>query len=160
MLRGKTILAVDDEPDILETIVDLLESCRIDTAVSFRQAQDCLFTRNYDLAILDVMGVKGLHLLELAVRRKIPSVMLTAPAVSPEYIVQAMEHGAAAYIFKEEIGQLEPLLFEIFEIISRGEAPWAYTMKRIAPILDERLAPGWRDKFAGVSDRNPNSTSF
>ncbi len=156
MLRGKTILAVDDEPDILETIVELLESCRIDTAAGFRQAQDCLLTKNYDLAILDVMGVKGFHLLDLAVRRNIPAVMLTAPAVSQEYIAQAMERGAAAYIFKEEMGELETLLVRIFEIISRGEAPWAYTMERIAPILDERLAPGWRDRFIGDGKQKPH----
>ncbi|MEW6348614.1 MAG: response regulator [Thermodesulfobacteriota bacterium] len=156
MLRGKTILAVDDEPDILETIVDLLESCRIDTAASFRQAQDCLLTKNYDLAILDVMGVKGLHLLDLAVRRKIPSVMLTAPAVSTEYIIQAQERGAMAYIFKEEMGQLETLLVQLFEVLARGEAPWAYTMKRIAPILDERLAPGWRNKLIAGPKQHPD----
>ena len=39
-LSGKRILAVDDEPDILETIQDVLEDSEIDCAGDFKSASD------------------------------------------------------------------------------------------------------------------------
>ena len=42
MLAGKKILSVDDEPDVLETVIDLLHMCRIDTAGTFHLAQELL----------------------------------------------------------------------------------------------------------------------
>ena len=35
ILENKKILIVDDEPDVLETLADLLDMCRIDTALDF-----------------------------------------------------------------------------------------------------------------------------
>jgi DNA-binding response OmpR family regulator len=75
VLKGKTILAVDDEPDVLETIVEVLDSCLIETAGAFSTAQKLLETKEYDIVILDIMGVKGLHLLDLAVKRSLESVL-------------------------------------------------------------------------------------
>ncbi len=71
-MKCKTILVVDDEPDILETIVEVLENFRVETAGTFNQATGLLETRAYDMAILDIMGVKGLDLLATAVRKKHP----------------------------------------------------------------------------------------
>ena len=41
-LKGKTILAVDDEPDILESIQDVLEGCHVDTAQDYGSAMELL----------------------------------------------------------------------------------------------------------------------
>ena len=35
IIKGKRVLIVDDEKDILETLIDLLDICKIDTASSF-----------------------------------------------------------------------------------------------------------------------------
>ena len=35
LLKGKKILIVDDEPDVLDQLIELLDMCRIDTASSF-----------------------------------------------------------------------------------------------------------------------------
>jgi len=68
-LSGKRILAVDDEPDILETIQDVLEDSKIDCAGDFKSASAKLKKNLYDLVILDIMGVDGLKLLEESVDR-------------------------------------------------------------------------------------------
>ena len=41
MLRGKRVLIVDDEKDVLDTLVDLLDACKIDTASSFEEGKTC-----------------------------------------------------------------------------------------------------------------------
>ena len=34
-LKGKTLLVVDDEPDVLTTVAEILDVCRVDKASSF-----------------------------------------------------------------------------------------------------------------------------
>jgi DNA-binding response OmpR family regulator len=147
VLQGKAILAVDDEPDVLETMVEVLESCRVDTAGHYEQALSLLETRSYDMVILDVMGVRGLQLLEHAVKRNFPAVMFTAPALHPEYVLKSLERGAVSYVSKEDLVHLDSLLTDLFAILERGESPWRYTMKRLEPLLDDRFAPEWRDRY-------------
>ena len=78
MLEMERILIVDDEPDILETVEDLLAAYDVTTAGTHEDAKHLLETGGFDIAILDIMGVNGLELLEEAVAREIPTVMLTA----------------------------------------------------------------------------------
>ena len=68
-LAGKSILAVDDEVDILETIEDILEETKLDTAGTYESASKKIRKNTYDLVILDIMGVNGLQLLEESVAR-------------------------------------------------------------------------------------------
>jgi DNA-binding response OmpR family regulator len=65
ILAGKAILIVDDEPDILESLEELLDMCVIDSAPDFDSARRFLKSKSYDGAILDLMGVNGLELMEL-----------------------------------------------------------------------------------------------
>jgi hypothetical protein len=60
-----------------------------------------MISLTYDLVILDIMGVRGFDLLELAVTRKLPVVMLTAHALTPEALKRSYEMGARAYLPKE-----------------------------------------------------------
>ena len=83
-LKGKRILIVDDEEDILETLSELLIGCRLDRATRFEDARALLENRYYDIVVLDIMGVNGHDLLEPAVKRGFPTVMLTAHALTEE----------------------------------------------------------------------------
>ena len=42
LIKGKRVLIVDDEKDVLDTLVDLLSMCKLDTASTFEQAKDLL----------------------------------------------------------------------------------------------------------------------
>jgi CheY-like chemotaxis protein len=44
ILRGKRVLIVDDEKDVLNVLVELLDMCKIDTASSFEQGKQLLET--------------------------------------------------------------------------------------------------------------------
>ena len=59
ILKGKRILIVDDEPDVLDSLIELLDMCKIDTASSFEDGKRLLKNQSYDLAILDIMGCKS-----------------------------------------------------------------------------------------------------
>ena len=98
ILKGKRILVVDDEPDILESIVELLDTCMIDTAQDFQTGEKCLGEFDYDAAILDVMGVDGYKLLKIAKQKGIPTIMLTAHALSPNYLIKSIKEGAHVYL--------------------------------------------------------------
>ena len=94
ILKGKKILVVDDEPDIRETLEDILEECDIETAGTFESAKELLENTRYDAAILDIMGVKGFDLLEIATEKKIPALMLTAHGLNPDNLVGSIKLGA------------------------------------------------------------------
>ncbi len=146
VLDGKTILVVDDEPDVLETIEEVLDACVVETAGHFDKALELIRTKCYDMVILDIMGVKGLHLLEAAVERNFITVMLTAPAMTPEYLVGSMERGASSYIPKEELADLDSLLSDLWGIIESGKSPWDHTLKRLEPLMCERFGKDWREE--------------
>ena len=57
ILKGKRILIVDDEPDVLDTLEDLLSMCEVVKATSFEEAKKQLETQSFDMAVLDIMGV-------------------------------------------------------------------------------------------------------
>ena len=42
LLEGKKVLIVDDEPDILETLEELLDMCEISKATNFHEAKELL----------------------------------------------------------------------------------------------------------------------
>jgi DNA-binding response OmpR family regulator len=120
VLKGKRILIVDDEPDILETLAEILDMCFIDTAPDFETAQKFLRKNEYDLAILDIMGVRGYDLLELANERDIPALMLTAHAVSPDNLVRSIKGGARSYVPKDKISDIPLYIRDILEVREKG----------------------------------------
>jgi len=61
-LAGKRVLLVDDEPDILDALKELLSMCVIKTASSFEESKRLLEYSNFDIAVLDIMGVDGYNL--------------------------------------------------------------------------------------------------
>jgi len=145
-LAGKRILAVDDEPDILESIEDILHDSLVDCASDYKTASDKLRTNRYDLVILDIMGVNGLKLLEEAVERNFPAVMLTAHAVNPETLLTSIRKGAISYLPKDTLPELDELLTAIFRAHEEGEPPWKLLFEKLGDFFDERFGPGWKDK--------------
>jgi DNA-binding response OmpR family regulator len=145
-IKGKKILAVDDEQDILETIEDILEGAHVDRALDYATASRKIRETRYDLAILDIMGVNGLKLLEEAVERGIPTVMLTAHAINPETLMESIRKGAISYLPKETLAELDELLNSLMEAFDRGEPPWKLLFDRLGGYFDKRFGPDWKDK--------------
>lgn len=145
-LDGKRILAVDDEGDILETIQDILDMADVDCARDYETASEKIRNGRYDLAILDIMGVRGLTLLEEAVARGIPTVMLTAHAVNPETLMASIRKGAISYLPKEALAELDDLLEALLAAQAAGKPPWKLLFDRLGTYFDERFGPDWKAK--------------
>jgi DNA-binding NtrC family response regulator len=131
MLKGKKILIVDDEPDILEVLEGFLTMCQITKATAFDDAKEIIESQDFDAAILDIMGVNGYELLAIANKKKIPCLMLTAHAFTPDNLVKSIHEGAASYVPKDEISKIEDFLNDIFVAQKTGESPWLSWQKRL-----------------------------
>jgi DNA-binding response OmpR family regulator len=145
-INGKHILAVDDEEDILETIEDILEGAQVERALDYETASRKIRDTRYDLAILDIMGVNGLKLLEETVARGIPTVMLTAHAISPQTLMESIRKGAISYLPKETLAELDVLLNSLLAAVDRGEPPWKQLFEKLGDYFDKRFGSDWQDK--------------
>ena len=145
-LIGKRVLVVDDEEDILQLLTDLLDMCKIDTASSFEQAKELLENNYYDIAVLDIMGVRGYDLLEIATKREIPALMLTAHALSKEDLKKSAEEGASFYAPKDEINKIDVFVADVLEAKEKNKNTWAKWYERLAGFCDKRFGPNWRDQ--------------
>jgi DNA-binding NtrC family response regulator len=148
LLTGKQVLLVDDEPDVLDTLEELLPMCNIMKATQFKTAKDCLETLYFDITILDIMGVKGYELLEIATGRNITAVMLTAHALSPDNIVKSYQEGAAAYLPKEEMVNIASFLEDILEAKEQKKDLWTSWYGKMASFFEKKFGRGWqKDKI-------------
>lgn len=146
ILQGKKILAVDDEVDILETLEELLTECDVDTASTFETAKELLETKTYDAAILDIMGVRGFDLLEIAIKKKTPALMLTAHGLNPDNLVGSIRLGAKSYIPKDKINDISVFLKEIFLSQEKGIEKSGNWFVRLSDFFDRRFGHGWKNK--------------
>jgi DNA-binding NtrC family response regulator len=119
-LKGKKILIVDDERDVLDQLKEILDDCIVDTAPGFVDAKAHLIQKRYDAVILDIMGVNGYELLGIAHRLKIPVIMLTAHALSAEHFRRSIANGAFAYIPKEKIAYIDVYLKDLIETFEKS----------------------------------------
>ena len=106
ILKGKAVLVVDDEPDILDTVEEVLDMCMVYKAPDYNSAIQLLLGFTYDIVILDIMGVNGFELLKIAVRRGFPTVMLTAHALTTEALKNSIKLGAVSCLPKDKIHEL------------------------------------------------------
>lgn len=153
LIEDKRILIVDDEPDILDTLESLLEGCSVVRASSFEEAKKNLESQYFDIAVLDIMGVDGYKLLEIASERGMTAVMLTAHALSPEDTVKSYNKGAAYYIPKDEMADIKTFLNEILEAQEKGESTWSRWLQRFGSFYERRFGADWQKKDKDFWDK-------
>ncbi|MBW1706132.1 MAG: response regulator [Deltaproteobacteria bacterium] len=147
LLEGKKILIVDDEPDVLDVLEEMLDMCEVVKASTFEEAKDLLEKNDFDLAILDIMGVDGYKLLHIAKHRNITAVMLTANALSPDNLVKSIKEGADSYLPKEEMSNITTFLIDILKSQDEGESTWEPWHKKLSSSYFERKWGGdWKDQ--------------
>jgi CheY-like chemotaxis protein len=148
ILNGKLILAVDDEPDVLATLEDEIKGaapkCKFEKATTYDEAVKKLESQNYDVVILDIMGVRGFDLLELAVSRNFRVAMLTAHALTPEALKRSFEMKARAYLPKEKLGEVVPFLEDVlrYEYLPG----WKRLLEKLKGFFDSKFESDWEKK--------------
>ncbi|MCF8091531.1 MAG: universal stress protein [Desulfotignum sp.] len=146
LLKDRRILVVDDEPDILETIEELMDMCILDTAASFESARKKIEETVYDLAILDIMGVNGYDILALARKKDLPALMLTAHALTPENLKESIKKGADAYIPKDELANLQTHVTDVLRTRIQGTQGYGAWFSKLKPFFDKSFGSGWQEK--------------
>jgi CheY-like chemotaxis protein len=146
ILDGKKVLAVDDEPDILdvleEQVVEGCPRCMFDKALTYQAAVEKLASRQYDIVVLDIMGVRGFDLLEQAVARGMRAVMLTAHALTPEMLDRSYRMGARAFLPKETLTEIVPLLEDVMRY--EFEPAWLRIIEAVSDFYTTHFGPDWR----------------
>jgi CheY-like chemotaxis protein len=154
ILNNKKILAVDDEPDVLTVlegeILDACPKCTFDKAATYDEAVKKLESNYYDVVVLDIMGVRGFELLELAVKKHLKVAMLTAHALSPEALKRSHEMGARAYLPKEKMQDIVSFLEDVLEY--EFEPGWKRLLEKLQAFFAEKFEPDW-DKVPGLNWR-------
>jgi len=151
ILNGRSILAVDDEPDVLEVLEEEIlaaaPKCKFDKSASYFDAYKKLGAKHYDIVILDIMGVRGFHLLDLAVSRHLPVTMLTAHSLNPESLKRSIAKKARAYLPKEKLGDVVPFLEGVMEE-TEFLYGWARLMKQLGGYFNLRWGKNWQKSEA------------
>jgi DNA-binding response OmpR family regulator len=145
ILEEKLILAVDDEEDVLDIIQEELSeyaNVTLHAATTFERAQQYLVSYTYDLVILDIMGVRGFDLLQIATNAGFPTVMLTAHAFTPAALKKSIELGARAYLPKEKLGSLVPFLEDVLRL--NYQSAWKKTLDQVATLFNKKFGSDWR----------------
>ena len=147
LLKGKKILVVDDEQDVLESLIELLDMCRIDTASSFEEGKEKLEAESYDIAILDIMGVDGFELLKVANKCGTPALMLTAHGLSEENLKKSAKEGASYYAPKEKMHDIHLFVADVLEAFEKKKSPWNKFFERLSGFYDKRFhGTDWREQ--------------
>jgi DNA-binding NtrC family response regulator len=149
ILDGKRILAVDDESDVLSVleseIMDACSNCLFDKATTHEEAARMLKANSYDIVVLDIMGVNGFDLLELAASRKFRTAMLTAHALSADALKKSHDLGARAYLPKDKLGEIIPFLEDVLEYDTK--TGWKRLMEKLDAYFDGHFEPDWKKKI-------------
>jgi len=146
-LEGKTVLVVDDERDVLDTVAEELDMCIVDKAGDYNSALQYLASYTYDIVILDIMGVNGFELLENSVDRGFPAVMLTAHALTPDALKKSIKLGAVSFLPKDKMSELRSFLEDV--VLGEGKPVWKKFFDRLGAYFNKHFGPDWveKDKF-------------
>jgi len=145
VLDGKRILIVDDEEDVLTVleseIMDDCPNCVLEKAGTYESAITLLESKMYDVVILDIMGVRGFDLLDIAVKRGFKVAMLTAHALSPEALRRSIEMKARAYLPKDKLGEIVPFLEDLLKY--DYESGWKRLFAKLHKSFADCFGEGW-----------------
>ena len=145
ILNNKRLLAVDDEPDVLETLeeqLDGFEGLIFDKATDYDTGYELIRSWTYDLVILDIMGVRGFDLLNASVSLGFPTVMLTAHALSVDALKQSVKMGARAYLPKEKMSEIVSFLEDVLTLEHRPG--WRRLFERLGGFFNATFGPDWQ----------------
>jgi DNA-binding NtrC family response regulator len=147
VLKDKVILVVDDEPDVLEIVEEVLDTSIVHKSTDFKTGLEYLMSYTYDIVILDIMGVNGFELLRNSADMGFPTVMLTAHALTPEAMKKSIGLGAVSFLPKDKLPELRSFLEDV--VLGGKKQVWQKLFEKLGTFFSERFGPDWkeRDRF-------------
>ena len=148
ILKNKMILAVDDDPDVLmvleEEILEACPECHFHKVTTYKEAVERMLSFTYDVVLLDIIGVQGLELAELAVSLNVPIGMFTAHPLTPEVLEGFINMKTHAYLPKERIGGIVPFLEDMLG--NKYLPEWRLFFDKITGFLGKKIEIDWGKK--------------
>ncbi len=144
ILKDKAVLVVDDEPDILDSIAEQLDMCRLYRAKDYEIALQLLAGFKFDIVILDIMGVRGFELLKKSVSKGFPTVMLTAHALTPDALKESMKLGAVSFLPKEMMAELDDYLADV--VSNSRKVVWKNLLDNLSEYFERQFGADWKEK--------------
>src|SRR5512143_105520 len=148
ILDRKRILTVHDEPHVLTVLeaetLDSCPNCTFDKATNFEDASKLIAAQHYDVVVLDIMGVRGFDLLEMAVKKDLKVAMLTAHALSPEALKKSYDLKARAYLPKDKLGEVVPFLEDVLKY--EYLPGWKRLLEKLTVLFDSKFESDWKKK--------------
>ena len=144
VLKNKVVLVVDDEPDILDTVAELLDMCRVYKAKDYDTALQMLASFTFDIVILDIMGVSGFELLKNSVSRGFPTVMLTAHAFTSDALKTSIKLGAVSFLPKEKLAEIATFLEDV--VLGSGKSVWRKLFVKLSTYFGRHFGADWKEK--------------
>jgi DNA-binding NtrC family response regulator len=148
ILNNKKILAVDDEPDVLDSvekeILAVAPNCYFYKATEYQTAMELLVSYTYDLIILGNIGVGGFDLLDINMNRPVrfPVVMLTDHTLNPQALRRSIEMGSRACLPKEKLGDVVPFLEDVLRY--ENLPGWARLFQNVRGFFNARWGENWK----------------
>jgi DNA-binding NarL/FixJ family response regulator len=127
-----------------EEILGAAPKCKVEKTTTYEEAVNKLKSQTYDVVILDIMGVRGFDLLELAVSRNFRVAMLTAHALSPQALKRSFEMKARAYLPKEKLGEVVPFLEDVLKY--EYLPGWKRVLEKLKGFFDSKFESDWEKK--------------
>jgi len=145
ILERKRILIVDDEPDVLTTLEELLNMCHVEKAKDFDSGLELISKNKYDVVILDIQGVNGFELLKHSVAKGMPTIMLTAHVATPDALKESIKLGANGFLPKEYMADIPEILEELLECKPQ-RMWWMESMKKTDKYFTKKYGSDWKEK--------------
>jgi CheY-like chemotaxis protein len=120
--------------------------CKVDTASTFEEAEELLIRNFHRITVVDIVGVRGYELLDIAKTRDIPALMLTAHTISKDNLKKSFEKGASFYVRKDEINSIAVFLADILEAREKNKSVFVRWEERLSGFCDRRFRPNWKDE--------------
>jgi CheY-like chemotaxis protein len=145
ILKNKMILAVDADPDFLmvleEEILDACPDCQFHKVTTYKEAVERMLSFTYDVVLMDIIGVHGLELAELAMNLNFPIGMFTAHPITPEVLEGIINMKTHAYLPKERIGEIVPFLEDMLG--NKYLHEWRLFFDKITGFLGKKIEIDW-----------------
>jgi DNA-binding NarL/FixJ family response regulator len=142
-LKDLSILVID-EPDILDTITEILDMCIIHQTSDHETALQYLLGYKYDFVILDVNLLNGLELLKISVSQGFPTVVFTAHELTLDILKKSIQLGAIFFFPKERMSELKEFLEK--NVIYNWKSNCLSLLDRLSMYFNKHFGQDWREK--------------
>jgi len=144
-LKGKSVLVVDDEPDVLDTVSEELDMCLVDKAGDYNTAMQYLASYTYDVVILDIMGVNGFDLSRMPWTGDSRS-DAHCPCAHADALKKSIKLGAVSFLPKDKMSELRPFLEDV---VLGEKTGLEEVLRQSGSYFNKRFGPDWveKDKF-------------